>query len=730
MCQFARTCAVLCSFVLAAATVDNDMAPLLDGVIAAKLGLAGPIAVVGPDAVALLAGGRDGAHEVTAVASRMGRGRVVAFGHNSALNNDEFLNGGTSRVVLNAVRWVAGKRPMIAIGVKGAGGIQKLLTREKIPFTVLGGTWSQELPKLHLLIAENGEFTDVANATATTEFLKAGGGLITAGTAWGWAQGNRGKEIRDDFPLNRLLAPAGLAFGDGTVDEPEAGFVPATEPLLHAVHALDQLAGALDDKQRPQATASVLTAVRSLMPDDKFLLPKLAKLAAGRPPVIPTDKQPLTEKKHGLERVLVAYDDQRLRALEPKAQKAHPAASDFPGAVPAEAKRVERTVTIDLNVPDWHSTGLYAAPGALITVTLPAEVTTKKLVVRIGAHTDGLWHKDSWSRWPALSWTRSLDQVTTTFANPFGGAVYVVVPRGVGMERVPVKIAGAVEAPLFVLGSTTVEQWKQIRSAPGPWAELQARRVILTVPSSVVRELADPSAVLAFWDEAIDAQDRLAAWGPEEMRRPERFVCDRQISAGYMHSGYPIMAHMDVADDNVELKLLKGNVLSPGGWGQWHELGHNHQHGWWTPGNQGEVTVNLFSLRVQQELYGCKPEHVWGGNLAPKKRTAAITAFRADNSKKPATWDPATGLVFYWQLIDGHGWDVLHRVIASYKTTPPNSEPKNDAQKWDEWLKRYSVEAKRDLGPFFTYWRMPVSDAALSEAAQQGPTWLHADLGG
>jgi hypothetical protein len=379
-------------------------------------------------------------------------------------------------------------------------------------------------------------------------------------------------------------------------------------------------------------------------------------------------------------------------------------------------------------VPDWHSTGLYAPPGAAITVTLPAEAVARRLTLRIGAHTDGLWHKDSWSRWPALSWTRALDQTTTTVANPFGGAVYVVVPRDAGAGRVVVKIAGAVEAPLFVLGTTTPEQWRQVRAAPGPWAELQARRVVLTVPSTVVRELEDPTAVLRFWDEAIDAQDALAAWGPEQLRRPERFVCDRQISAGYMHSGYPIMAHLDVADDNVELKLLKGNVLQPGGWGQWHELGHNHQHGWWTPGNQGEVTVNLFSLRVQQELYGCKPEHVWGGNLAPKKRAAAIAAFRADSAKGPHDWDPATGLVFYWQLIDGHGWEVLHQVIASYRSAPPKPEPRNDPQKWDEWLRRYSAAAKRDLGPFFRFWRMPVSEPALQEAARQGAPWTHADL--
>lgn len=710
----------------------DDAAPLLEGVAAARLGLAGPIAVVGPDAAALLAGDRPEAQNVVAATALLGRGRVVAFGHNSALNNDEFLAGddGTGRLVLNAVRLLGAKRKQPAIGVRGCGGIQRLLTRRQIPFTVLDGGWVPQLAKLDLLIAENGEFADEQAAAATKAWLARGGGLITAGTAWGWAQGNRGKEIRSDFPLNRLLAGAGLAFGDGTVDSPDAGFAPATKPLLHAVAALERLTAAdeLPAGDRLQATTSVLTAVRSLTTDDVFLLPRLARLAAGKPPVVPTEKVPLTAQKHGLERILVAYEDQRLHRLAPEKMVAHPAGADFPGAVPVEAKKVERTVTIDTSVPDWHSTGLYAAPGATITVTLPADAVGKRLGVRIGAHTDGLWDKDKWSRWPALSWARQLDQPVTRHANPFGGAVYVTVPRDSGAGTIAVKIAGAVEAPLFVAGTTTPEQWQQSRAAPAPWAELVGKRIILTVLAQDVRTLDDPAAVLAFWDEAIAAQDRLAAWGAEETRRQERFVCDRQISAGYMHSGYPIMAHMDVSDDNVSLAALKGTPLSPGGWGQWHELGHNHQDGRWTPGNQGEVTVNLFSLRVQLVMYGSKPDSVWGGNLAPAKRKAAIAAFRADETKNPGTWDPATGLVFYWQLIDGHGWDVLHRVIASYRSSPPKPELRTDPQKWDEWLRRYSREAKRDLGPFFKAWRMPVSDAALEEARGQGEAWMHEDL--
>lgn len=723
--------ALLCSLLaitLAEAGTTDDVALLLDGVKASRLGLAGPIVLVGPEACALLAGGDGKSQEVVAAASRLGQGRVVAFGHNSALANDSFLTtSDTGRLVLNALRWTAGGKDPAVVGVRGSKGIQRLLTTAKIPFRILEKNWLAELPAITVLVAENGDFTDAAATAATQAFLAKGGGLITAGTAWGWAQGHQDQTIRDDFPLNRLLKPAGLAFGDGTVDSPEAGFPPASHPLLHAVKALDVLAGG-QAADRAQAAAAVLGAVRTLMADDTFLLPQLSKLAAGRPATFPTEKVPFTAAKHGLDRILAAVEDERWHRLTPATMVAAPAAADFPGAVPADAARVERTVTIDTAIPDWHSTGLYAPPGAAITVTVPAAAVGRKFAVRIGAHTDHLWDKDRWSRSPALSWSIAITHAVTQIANPYGGAVYIIVPRKQAAERLAVRIAGAVEAPLFVLGTTTPAQWAALRQAPGPWAELVTPRIILSVPSSVVRALDDPTAVLTFWDEVVVHEDRLAGWKPEDRQRPERFVCDRQISAGYMHSGYPIMAHLDVIATNFDLAKLKGTPAKPEGWGHWHELGHNHQDGRWTPGNQGEVTVNLFSLAVQMQLIGASIDHCWHGSMTPAKRAKAIAAYQADTTKHPGNWDPATGLNFYWQLIDGFGFEVLGRVLASYRSDPPTGELRTDAQKWDEWLRRYSREAKRDLGGFFKAWRIPVADATLAEAARQGAAWMHAAM--
>ena len=131
--------------------------------------------------------------------------------------------------------------------------------------------------------------------------------------------------------------------------------------------------------------------------------------------------------------------------------------------------------------------------------------------------------------------------------------------------------------------------------------ELATSKVIVSVPSSVIRDLDDPEPVLKIWDEVLDAAADLAC-RPRVRERPERYVADVQISAGYMHSGYPIMTHLDAAKAMVSAEMMR-----KGQWGLFHELGHNHQDGMWTFGGTGEVTCNLFSLYILETVCGAKP---------------------------------------------------------------------------------------------------------------------------
>ena len=286
----------------------------------------------------------------------------------------------------------------------------------------------------------------------------------------------------------------------------------------------------------------------------------------------------------------------------PEYARAHPRAADFPGPVPDNAPRITRSLTINTTIPRWHSTGLYAVPGELVTVTVPAKVAKASgFHVRVGAHSDRVWHRSEWKRMPEVSRRFPISTAKTLVANAFGGLIYVEVPADAGLGSVTIEIKGAVAAPLFVLGETDLDAWRdEIRHAPAPWAEIAGRNMIVTTDAREVRGLDDPAAVAEAWDRVLDLSAELAAWPSAARSSPERFVVDRQISAGYMHSGYPLMAHLDQQANLVNTKHLRSEC----NWGFYHEVGHNHQVGDWTFDGTVEVTVNLFTLYVYEFLCG------------------------------------------------------------------------------------------------------------------------------
>lgn len=84
---------------------------------------------------------------------------------------------------------------------------------------------------------------------------------------------------------------------------------------------------------------------------------------------------------------------------------------------------------------------------------------------------------------------------------------------------------------MFFSGATTAAEWLKLRTAPGPWTELEFENLVLTVPSHVVRGLEHPEEVAALWDEIMRAIADLAAKS-HKFPHKERFVTDVQISAG------------------------------------------------------------------------------------------------------------------------------------------------------------------------------------------------------
>jgi hypothetical protein len=693
-------------------------------------GSPGGVSVIGPNAFALVAGKEGKTLSPVVAATMWDKGRVVAFGHNGYLGMT--TDPEVSQLLANAVRWTSSDAPKAKIGVRTNNALVEYLTAQGYDVTWLEGIdWLTRTGDLQVICIDAHNLRSDTEVPALSKFVRSGGGLIIAATGWGWASLNPAKALSTDFPGNQLLIPSGLAFNGKAPDRTDPrGYAIGADSLdlLNATRALEALAAhesdesELDESALAQAAATVSLALQSLPNDDKSFVPRITELATKAGGFThPTPKAPLGSNQ-AVARLLTTYTVEKLKRARPEQLCAHPAALEFPGLVPGDALVENRELTINTAVPGWHSTGLYAAPGALIKVTFPEDSIGKRYRVRIGCHSDSLWHHEKWSRVPEITVSAKIESKETKIANAFGGLVYIEVPDRTPGFDLQCTIQGAVGAPLYILGKTTPTEWLKQRTKPAPWAELDCGSVILTVPSEHVRQLDDPTQVAMFWNEVIRLEDELA--GTAHLRkRPERIVADVQISAGYMHSGYPIMTHLDVAGHVTNLTRLKAGL-----WGHFHEIGHNHQSSDWTFEGAGEVTCNIFSLYVMEKLCG-KPPGQGHGAMEPAKVARRLAEhLHGDAAQKWDRWkgDPFLALTMYHQLRMGFGWEPYFKVFAEYRDLPSGGRPKTDQEKRDQWMIRFSHAVGRNLGPFFEAWGVPVTEGAL-EQIKELPAWMPED---
>ncbi|MBN2138398.1 MAG: M60 family metallopeptidase [Sedimentisphaerales bacterium] len=731
---------LICLLPEAASADGKDTAFLLDGVsqISAP-GIPGPLCLIGDEAFAVVAGGLDGGVQAAVVAAAAtAKGRVVAFGHPDYLSEQTLETADTGRLMLNAIRWAGRKtgEDKPAVAVFQADGVSDYLKQQGIEARQVsrGGLLAEQLEGVDVLCVYPARVRSDEQIEAIKAFVRAGGGLIAADLGWGWLQLNPGKTLQTDHIGNRLLVDAGILWADGYLKKTsDAGYTAnaapsgllRVNPAIGVLKAHESGSDRLADADVSQAVSTIMTAIRTVPNGSEVIGSKLGRIGQDTGNTIPGPENPLSKRRNPLARLLFSMQVQDAMQAPAEQVKAHPAAELFPGSVPAEAKAVTRSISIDTNYSGWHSTGLYAPPGKVISVEIEEDATGKGLGVQIGAHSDTLWNKETWRRSPELCSRFKLDKPLTLAANAFGGPVYIDVPGGRSTGVLNVKIGGGIEAPFYVLGKTDLQQWRdEIRTYPAPWAELATNKVVLTIPAKVVRQLDDPEKLMEFWDKVMDSCADLAGW-PRERKRTERYVADTQISAGYMHSGYPIMVQLDIIEALVDRDKLMTNAHG-GVWGLFHETGHNHQSPDWTFAGTGEVTVNLFTLYVLENVCGINSEA--HPSFTKKARTRKLKKYIEDGADFEA-WkrDPFLALDMYIQMQEAFGWDAFKKAFAEYRNLPASERPGSDADKRDQWLVRFSRTVGRNLGPYFEAWGVPTSESAR-DSIKEMPVWLPADF--
>ncbi len=652
-----------------------------------------------------------------ACAAFYGKGRVVAVGHPSFWSAEGFAKADTAVFTTNALAWLGQGRSSLAV-FKNANFAGVLRAR--------GGYDVTEIPSLDALspsiavLVANPDSLPAADVERVRAFIIAGGGLLASGIGWGWMQVSGGKSLATDNLFNRLLGPAGLLIAANMADRTDPRGYRADQALpleLNIEYAAALAAdGSVTDAATLRQMNATLCAAKSVLPADSPLplarainalldAPAAAKLPSPASPLRPADLPARL-------RLLDHQTAWRVRPLDP--WPAHPAASAYPGLPPANAPRGARKLTVDLRVPRWHSTGLYAAAGEPVTVDLPPGAEKRGLNLRIGSTTCDNTRHDQWSRAPKVDMEIPLKTASTTVSSPFGGLLYIVVPDRADAPDIPIKVTirNACAAAWFKTGRDTLHAWRtSIRAAPAPWAELESDKIILTVPADLVRSLDDPQALLRFWDAAADLDAQLTDI-PVQRRSAERFVADVQLCAGWMHAGYPIMIPNVTAKELINLEHLKAK----GDWGFFHELGHNHQNGDWTFHGTGEVTVNFFTLYNLEHLCGITPRKTRMGEDNIGKSVRKWVA----EGKSHEAWcrDPFLALETFVRIQQAYGWKAFERLFSEYRGLAPADRPKTDADKRDQWVTRLSRLTGENIAAVFDAWNIPLSDAARQECSR------------
>ncbi|NOY80305.1 MAG: hypothetical protein GXP31_04790 [Kiritimatiellaeota bacterium] len=594
----------------------------------------GCVGVTGPAAFGLVRA-PDG--RTLAAAAAWGRGRMVLFGAGVHADFSELGEKADNGVLYrNAVLWAAGNKPAGSVAVVAVSDACAAWLRARgVARAISKKQWSGALKTADVLVLDvrNPQLSDDEKQALTRFVAGRGRGLIVAGKGWQWSW----TWHLSDLPANRFVLQAGLGWAAGAVKKLPVLALPAAASTRYAniLAVLDRLrvadiAGKAARREAGQTLAAAENGHPLWKQARRILLSRARRITPG----------PRRPVRDPLDRIALDVEAGVVVATPPEQVEPHRTAAIY-GKLPQNAPRVIRTLSFNVVEPAlgtygqpfgerWLSTGLYAAPGDLVVVTVPRKLVDQGVQIRINSDWNDLrGHRDVYLRMPfGVSRLFPVTSTTVRVANAYGGLIYLQLPWKFTPGEFRVQLAGAVEAPMFVLGKDTNRDWtERLSKRPAPWGEIVTPNLIVSTASSQLRNVRDMEALAAWWNAGVLAEDHLA--GSVGLRtRPERMVNMIETAWGGAYAGYPIGAWNWEFGNLASLKAGKC-------WGHWHEMGHLHQRPWWTFGGTGEVTVNIFSMYAIESI--CVPPRAaggWGRMWDPGARADTIRRMVAAGSPR------------------------------------------------------------------------------------------------
>ncbi|CAL2078794.1 M60 family peptidase N-terminal accessory domain-containing protein [Tenacibaculum sp. 190524A05c] len=293
------------------------------------------------------------------------------------------------------------------------------------------------------------------------------------------------------------------------------------------------------------------------------------------------------------------------------------AADVFPGSIDNSAPRLVSQV-VEINgtyITDRgyqrggdtaiRPTGYYAAPGEIIEINVPSQAINSGLSIQVGSHAFDLTAKlGETNRFPRISKEFDVTQSQVKVANPFGGAIYILVPDGTNLGWLDITISNAIKSPFYrsISGhELSISSFQtDLANNYTSWIDIESEMMLFTLPKGMIGSH-DISGAMNKWDEMWEAV-QIAGGRPLKKTRSEYLLIDRRLPFGAIGAGYPmILSFSDAPFGNYSdsgenpLRVLETNYIQTASNGVLvHEFGHNMNFP--TPPGEIETTVQLVGL--------------------------------------------------------------------------------------------------------------------------------------
>ncbi|VDI65313.1 Hypothetical predicted protein [Mytilus galloprovincialis] len=671
----------------------------------------GVIFVYGEKSQAILANKRG---HVLCAGAEYGKGRIIVFSHDALVNSfgEKDTERQNNRFNENIRKWITRNKDK---GNEIACFSEYVNNFDELPPECRILTWDG-LPVL----------TEDYSILKLLDWVERGGGLICGVCPWGFAQVY---EIGvDNIPFKIIFRAIGVCYAGKLIykNDNDLDKIVIKDNMADYAKPNDLVAAI---NKHPEKINRLVGMIYNVFysPEELYINYKphvvemIQKLSSGND-YIPTRSQPVEVNAAKRAAMLKCYMMIRdgLDGNEVLAQ----GIQEFPGTFENTPETQSFTLNFSSQTQKLHSTGCYLPAGIVMEVSWSKSKNPWDII--IGIHGDELHDTNSeLKRWPKIRIEKelksdkfgTLPSMPLKICSPFGGLVYLQSPNST-KDIIQLKLHNVVAAPMFTY--KTAKNWESVeRNKPGLWCDIIGDKITLTLPSTSVRHLSDPTMTVKVWDSVVSAHMDLLGKDPSD-GRGEWVVTDEQPSTGYMHSGYPIVTNLDVADPNKInddcFLLSRDHILNvhngKGSWGMFHELGHNFQDYAWTWDGTIEVTCNVFTLHAMDVICNIRPwDHLWVRDQFEDARTYLREEAKYD------TWcdSPGVALLVYAQLARDFGWTAYKSVFRTYNKFPEDKRPSTQQEKENMWVQTLSNVVKRNLSPVFEFWGWPIQLYAIDE---------------